>query len=260
MQTLTETLGGTCSINYKKTSYVYKGIKKFGSAFRCLLSLPNDIQPFRLTRKMDAHTDRECDKRRFIENIEPIGEKEAQCISVDRLDGLYLTDHCVVTHNTHAALALALMHKCYPLWLCRPAVACDEELGFMPGDLNEKLAPWLAPFHDVLGGISHEPLSKIKAEAISVGMLRGRTVKGCLIVDECQNLTKAQLTCILTRLGNGGKIILCGDPDQSDLRDSRFERMSDQIEDLSGVSRVVFTADQCVRDPLVMQILERIGT
>lgn len=163
------------------------------------------------------------------------------------------------TGKTCAALALALQDKRQPLWLCRPAVPCDENLGFVPGELSEKLEPWLAPFADVLGSISHEPLSKIRAEAVSVGMLRGRTVKGILIVEEAQNLTRNQLVCVLTRLGEGGKIVLCGDPDQSDLRDSQFERIADDIEDLPGVSRVLFTADQCVRDKLVTQIMERIG-
>ena len=123
--------------------------------------------------------------------------------------------------KSHAALALALTDRKGPLWLCRPAIACGEELGFLPGTLDEKLLPWMAPFADVLASMSFDKLDKVidhvNVEALSVGMLRGRTVNGVLIVDEAQNLSKNQLVCVLTRLGLFGKIVICGDPDQSEI-------------------------------------------
>lgn len=165
--------------------------------------------------------------------------------------------------KTHAAVAMALLSKHVPLWLCRPAVACDEELGFVPGALDEKLLPWMAPFADVLNSMTTDKLSqvldKVSCEALSAGMLRGRTVNGVLIVDEAQNLSKAQLVCILSRLGSSGKIILCGDPLQSDLRKSPLEEVADLVADLPCVVRIDFTADGCCRDPLVVQMMERLS-
>jgi len=164
--------------------------------------------------------------------------------------------------KTHCALALALLDKKTPLWLCRPAIACDEDLGFIPGDIDEKLMPWMAPFADVLSSMSFDKLDKIidktNCEALSVGMLRGRTVKGILIVEESQNLSYNQLVCILTRLGETGKIIICGDPDQSDLSRSPLIEFADKIADLGGVSRIDFPPDACCRDPLVIKILKRL--
>ena len=166
------------------------------------------------------------------------------------------------TGKSHAALALALMDRRPPLWLCRPAISCGEELGFEPGTLDEKLLSWMAPFADVLSSMSFEKLDKlidkINCEALSVGRLRGRTVNGTLIVDEAQNLSRAQLTCVLTRLGEHGKIVICGDPGQSDLSHSPLEEVADSIKDLEGVAQVDFPIDGCCRDPLVVKILERL--
>lgn len=164
--------------------------------------------------------------------------------------------------KSHAALALALTDRRGPLWLCRPAIACGEELGFVPGTLDEKLLPWMAPFADVLSSMSFDKLDKVidhvSVEALSVGMLRGRTVNGTLIVDEGQNLTRSQLVCVLTRLGVHGKIVICGDPRQSDLNDSPLEEFAELLADLDGVARVDFPAEGCCRDPLVVKILERL--
>lgn len=164
--------------------------------------------------------------------------------------------------KSHCALALALMDRRPPLWLCRPAIPCGEELGFEPGTIDEKLVSWMAPFADVLSSMSFDKLDKlidkINCEALSVGRLRGRTVNGTLIVDEAQNLSRAQLKCILTRLGEHGKIVICGDPGQSDLDYSALEEVAEEIKDLEGVARVDFPIDGCCRDPLVVKILERL--
>jgi phosphate starvation-inducible protein PhoH and related proteins len=179
------------------------------------------------------------------------------------------------TGKTSAAIGMAINEGLHSknrdstqrtrLWLARPAVTCDdEELGFIPGDLNEKMLPWIAPFMDCFGDLSNsswETLSKtLDVETISVGLLRGRTIRnGTLIVDEGQNLTKSQLVCILTRLGRNSRIVICGDPSQSDLYSFKESPLTDaarKLNKLDTVSTVLFKKTDQLRDPLVSQIID----
>lgn len=173
--------------------------------------------------------------------------------------------------KTCTALGLALNEIARTngkLILTRPMVFCEEATGFLPGDINQKLGPWLGPFHDVYSSLSDDAdwqklvtaLDK-RLEIIPVGMMRGRTVRGVMIVDEAQGLSYAQLTCILTRIGDGGRIILCGDPAQSDkfsAQESPLMDMCRRLEDLDTVSVVRFGHADQQRSQLVNDILERI--
>lgn len=176
------------------------------------------------------------------------------------------------TGKTAVALGLALaavLRAAAPrlrLLLTRPTVACDEDLGYLPGDLGEKLGPWLAPFRDVLGDLSFAKWDDVRAaadvELVPVGLLRGRTVaNGVLVADEAQNMTAAQVKCLLTRVGRNGRLIVCGDPDQSDRFAPGRVPVLDaarRLADLDTVSLVQFTAADVVRDPLVGEILARL--
>jgi phosphate starvation-inducible PhoH-like protein len=152
------------------------------------------------------------------------------------------------------------------LWLTRPTVACGETLGFLPGDIDEKLLPWLAPFYDCFSNFSNNPLEslskRIELEAVAIGMLRGRTIKnGFLICDEMQNATPQQIKLVLTRLGKNSKIILCGDVDQSDLYSSKKSPLLDaakKLNDLPLISTVYFSDKDQLRDPLITEILTRL--
>lgn len=179
--------------------------------------------------------------------------------------------------KTHLALGLALREILHhdrdrgpqpKLMLARPTVACGESLGFLPGSLDEKILPWLAPFRDVLGSLSNDTLEQlqeeIEIEAIPVGLLRGRTVSNAiLIVDESQNLTDAQLLCVLTRIGHRGRIILCADQRQSDLysdyREVPVVGAARKLSKLDTVSVVNFKAADTVRDPLISEIIKLLG-
>jgi phosphate starvation-inducible PhoH-like protein len=128
------------------------------------------------------------------------------------------------TGKTHAALGLALEDlragRIEKIMLSRPAVEMGEKLGFLPGNLEEKLGPWLSPFADVIGKEWKSILHKLgdHIELVPLGYARGRTVKNAvLIADESQNISAAQLKCLATRPGDNGKIILSGDEAQSDL-------------------------------------------
>lgn len=109
--------------------------------------------------------------------------------------------------------------------VARPVIGVDEDLGYFPGGLDEKLLPWMGSVEDVWGKMSPAPLASIASllEFRSVGLCRGRTVGGgTLIVDESQNCTLNQLVTILTRPDDSGRVVLCGDVDQCDLPPDRL--------------------------------------
>lgn len=170
------------------------------------------------------------------------------------------------TGKTHAAIGHAvtdMLERGRRLMLARPLVTCDEEIGFLPGTLEEKLGPWMGAFSDVLGNMSKASMQWFtesdRVEFVQVGMLRGRTVQKCtLIIDEAQNLTESQLRCVLTRVGRDGRIVLSGDPTQSDIGQSELANVAKRIASLEGVSVIRFDEKDQMRDPLVNWILSRI--
>lgn len=170
------------------------------------------------------------------------------------------------TGKTTAALAEALSDvfagRAERVWLARPVVGVEEELGYLPGDLGAKLGPWLAPFSDVLGDVSNQTLERLKGkwEPIPVGLLRGRTIsRGTLIIDEAQNCTWSQLVCAGSRVGRGGRVVLCGDPDQSDLGASRSDVplavLAGRLKKVPGATVVQCTNRDQVRDEFVTAFL-----
>lgn len=148
------------------------------------------------------------------------------------------------TGKTHAAMALALRQHIdfnHPLFLSRPMVSCDdEEMGFLPGDVNEKFAPWMAPFSDVAFGMIHGKLSDLpRIEYLPIGLLRGRTIRaGTLIIDEAQNLSASQIRCAATRVGEHGRVVLCGDPWQSDRHEPKASPLVAAWKTLRGIPGV----------------------
>jgi phosphate starvation-inducible PhoH-like protein len=187
--------------------------------------------------------------------------------------------------KTHTAMSLGLREvlprRDAKLVLMRPSIECDgEDLGFLPGDLNEKMEPWLGAFKDVLTTLRTDGNAKVnvadvmrdKVEVWSLGHIRGRNLNDrVLIVTEAQNLTDGQILAVITRLGRGSKIVLEGDIDQTDLR-VRNDRVplgdaADRYENLTAkdessgrvhkVSVVEFGADDVVRHPLVKAIVKR---
>lgn len=164
------------------------------------------------------------------------------------------------TGKTSISLALALS-KSDRVVLCRPAVPIDEDLGFIPGDLGEKLKPWLSPFTDVLQDMSSgntlEKWGK-KVEVVSVGLLGGRTIKNAtLVADEAQNLTYRQIVTALTRVGENGRVVLCGDYDQSVLPDPcPLKIIANKLTAVKGASVIHFDASWQQRSEFVRRVLE----
>jgi len=149
--------------------------------------------------------------------------------------------------------------------LTRPAVEAGEALGFLPGDLREKLSPYLRPLHDALTDMipAEEVQKHMERETIEIAPLaymRGRTLNNAFVIlDEGQNTTNEQMFMFLTRLGYHSKTVITGDPTQIDLPASRQSGLIEALltlTDSRGISITEFSQKDVVRHPLVQQIIE----
>lgn len=150
------------------------------------------------------------------------------------------------------------------LIVSRPAVEAGERLGFLPGDMNEKVDPYMAPVWEALTDIlGAEQLrrrrEKGEIEVAPIAFLRGRTLSHAfVIVDEAQNASRAQMKMVLTRLGEGARMAVTGDPTQIDLpnpRDSGLAHAVGLLEGVEGIGITRFSAEDVVRHPLVERIV-----
>src|SRR5438309_10236779 len=149
--------------------------------------------------------------------------------------------------------------------LSRPAVEAGERLGFLPGDMKEKVDPYLRPLYDALYDML--PTEQVERRIASGGIeispiafMRGRTLNyAFIILDEAQNTTPAQMKMFLTRFGMRSRMVICGDPHQVDLPDPSKSGLADavnKLEGVKGIATVRFTAADVVRHPLVGRIVE----
>lgn len=173
------------------------------------------------------------------------------------------------TGKTHLALVGALMAlrsgAVNRITLTRPAVeAAGEKLGFLPGDMESKVHPYLRPLHDILRMLlgrreAERRLQQNEIEVIPLAFMRGLTLARTItILDEAQNATVGQVKMLLTRLGRGGKMILTGDIRQSDLPPNVAQGLSDaaaRFGDIRGIALHTFNDGDIVRHPLVREIL-----
>jgi len=147
--------------------------------------------------------------------------------------------------------------------LSRPAVEAGESLGFLPGDMHEKLAPYLRPLYDALndrigGKRVRQYLADGTIEIAPIAYMRGRTLNNAFVViDEAQNCTYGQIKMLLTRLGWHSTMVLTGDPDQSDLLNglSGLSDIATRLEVVPGIAVVRLTEQDIVRHPLVAEML-----
>ncbi len=146
----------------------------------------------------------------------------------------------------------------------RPAVEAGENLGFLPGDMKEKVDPYLRPLYDALYDVMPEAkverdIAEGTIEIAPLAFMRGRTLASSFIIlDEAQNTTKLQMKMFLTRLGEGSCMVINGDPTQIDLPHnvvSGLAHATGLLEEIEGISHVVLTQDDIVRHPLVSQIV-----
>ncbi len=170
------------------------------------------------------------------------------------------------TYLAVAAAAQALEEEdTSRLILIRPAVEAGESLGFLPGTLEEKVDPYLRPIFDALNDfIGYEKTKKLiergAIEVAPLAFMRGRTLTDAfIIIDEAQNVTKTQMKMLLTRVGEGSKVVINGDTAQIDLPDVEMSGLAHAVEllkDIDDISVVEFQASDIVRHPLVQKIVE----
>ncbi|MDD6213209.1 MAG: PhoH family protein [Clostridiales bacterium] len=173
------------------------------------------------------------------------------------------------TGKTYLAMAMAIQafknNEVNRIILTRPAIEAGENLGFLPGDLQSKIDPYLRPLYDALYQImgAESYLSNYEKGLIEVAPLaymRGRTLDNAyIILDEAQNTTPAQMKMFLTRIGFGSKVIVTGDPSQKDLpphMPSGLDVAMKVLRDVEDIGMITLTNKDVVRHPLVQQIVE----
>lgn len=173
------------------------------------------------------------------------------------------------TGKTFLAAVLAvkalLNDECERLILTRPAVEAGEKLGFLPGDLQQKVNPFLRPLYDALYEFIDpqripDLMERGQIEVAPLAYMRGRTLSNSfVIVDEAQNTTPAQLKMVLTRLGFGSKMVVTGDITQTDLpkhQDSGLVVARNILKSVEGIAFCQFSQADVVRHPLVQRIVE----
>jgi phosphate starvation-inducible protein PhoH and related proteins len=173
------------------------------------------------------------------------------------------------TGKTYTAIALAVRalknKEIKKLILTRPAVEAGERLGFLPGDLREKLDPYLQPLYDALRDmIPSKRLEELMNEGViqiaPLAYMRGRTLESSFVIlDEAQNTTLGQLKMFLTRMGNNSKFIVTGDATQVDLtniKESGLLRGIELTSGIKGVATIIFNREDIVRHPLVSKIVD----
>ena len=268
-----------------------------GSSLK-VLGARRDVEAFE--RKMNAlveyyikygHISREVVSQAFSTGLsecsEPVSEKDtivygnngniirARTVNQRRLVELYEKNDLLFavgpagSGKTYTAIALAVRalkdREVKRVILTRPAVEAGEKLGFLPGDMKEKLDPYLQPLYDALNDMI--PAAKLQryledgtVQIAPLAYMRGRTLDNAFVIlDEAQNTTNSQIKMFLTRMGRNAKFIVTGDVTQIDLprkSDSGLTRAMDTLRDIEGIGMVEFDKRDIVRHHLVKYIVE----
>lgn len=289
VQFLVESLGGKAVISSRITKFTYKNVLKSGKrSYTLHISMPVGINPFQLKRKAVLYVDRTKYKpTRYITSVDLIGKKLAQCISIDHPEHLYITNNFIVTHNTFVAFGLALQYyfndkNIRRIVIVRPTIAAgdDDDLGYLPGTLNEKMSPFLAPIVKDSAPLliksdsfrsninpndrgSPDPLTallaKIDIEVVPLAYMRGRNFHNSFIIlDEAQNCTLKDFKLFLTRIGRNSRVIIEGDSTQSDIHDSGFKLVQGKLADMDSIGIVKLDKRDIIRNALIADILDRL--
>ena len=199
-------------------------------SYEVSITMPESINPFYLKRKAERFKGKNVGHIEIL-SIEKVGHEKVQCIKVDNTEHLYLTDDFIVTHNT----------------------------------FEEKVNPYLMPMFDSLdelvgkAGLQRDMINH-SMEIAPIGYLRGRTFKDAIcLLDEAQNCTYAAFKLYLTRIGSNSKLIINGDPDQSDLRGPvALVDIVKRLEGVPGIGIINFSNKAIVRHPLIEKMLQKL--
>ena len=202
-------------------------------------------------------------------SIIPRSEKQKEYVRALRQSDIVISAGPAGTGKTFLAVAVGLTmlleKKIERIILSRPAVEAGERLGFLPGDMKEKVDPYLRPLYDSLYDLFHfEKIQRMieigDIEIAPLAFMRGRTLKNSFaILDEAQNATDTQIKMFLTRIGENSKIVVNGDPSQIDLPNksmSGLDRSKKLLSHLNEISVIDFDHSDVVRHPLVSKIVK----
>ena len=202
-------------------------------------------------------------------SIIPRSEKQKEYVRALRESEIIISAGPAGTGKTFLAVAIGLTmlleKKIERIILSRPAVEAGERLGFLPGDMKEKVDPYLRPLYDSLYDLFHfEKIQRMieigDIEIAPLAFMRGRTLKNSFaILDEAQNATDTQIKMFLTRIGENSKIVVNGDPSQIDLPNKKMsglERSKKLLSHLNEISVIDFDHSDVIRHPLVSKIVK----
>ena len=202
-------------------------------------------------------------------SVIPRSERQKEYVRALRQSDIIISAGPAGTGKTFLAVAVALTmlldKKIERIILSRPAVEAGERLGFLPGDMKEKVDPYLRPLYDSLYDLfDFEKIQRMievgDIEIAPLAFMRGRTLKNSFaILDEAQNATDTQIKMFLTRIGENSKIVINGDPSQIDLSNKRLsglDRSKKLLGHLNEISVVDFDHSDVVRHPLVSKIVK----
>ncbi|MFP4313482.1 MAG: PhoH family protein [Alphaproteobacteria bacterium] len=216
---------------------------------------------------LDDEIDNSRDKK-FVKNIKPRSEGQAKLMKAIADYSLALAIGPAGTGKTYLAITSAVealeKGEVERIILSRPAMEAGESLGYLPGDMQEKMAPYLRPLFDALGDRMggkkvRQYMEDGTIEIAPVGFMRGRTLNNAFVViDEAQNCTYVQLKMLLSRLGWHSTMVVTGDPEQTDLLPelSGLDKIARRLEALQNVAVVRLDQGDIVRHPLVAEMLD----
>ena len=200
-----------------------------------------------------------------FKEIEPLNYIQGEYLEAIRSNDVIFGIGSAGTGKTFIAASFAaseLFHRrINKIILTRPNVEVGRGLGFLPGTLEEKFAPYLLPFDSIftkaLGkGFYEYALKNKDIEPTPLGFLRGTTFDNCIVLaDEMQNASKQEMQMMLSRIGKNCKMIFSGDPNQVDIENSGLEDAVDRLEGVPGIEVVEFLDDDIVRSPLCKKII-----
>ena len=205
--------------------------------------------------------------KKYVKNIKPRSEGQAALIQSIKEHALTFAIGPAGTGKTYLAIANAVealeKGQIERIILSRPAMEAGESLGFLPGDIHEKMAPYLRPLYDSLGDRMggkkvRQYIDDGTIEIAPIGFMRGRTLNNSFVViDEAQNCTYGQIKMLLSRLGWHSKMVVTGDPEQSDLLDglSGLADIAKRLETLRNIGVIRLKDHDIVRHPLVADML-----
>ncbi len=228
--------------------------------------LPTSLQPAALSQTKPSAISMDRDQS-YLKTIKPKSLGQGTLLDAIDSKNLVLALGPAGTGKTYLAIAKAVEAleggKVGRIVLSRPAVDAGESIGYLPGDVEDKLAPYLRPLYDALSDrLSLKRVKGLIAEGLieiaPVGYMRGRTLNNAFVViDEAQNCTFGQLKMLLTRLGWNSTMVVTGDPAQSDLLPglSGLGEIATKLEALNTIAVVRLADADIVRHPLVAQML-----